>query len=167
MSFDIRLNPGNFSFLIREPFCVFECDNFLERSEYNQLNSEFPVKNYFTRAYSDKGGKSYLNNYAPEFSSFIASSPAWEAFFQNFCQPAFVNCLYDLANSLPNERPSFERKPWRLVTGLDNRRKKLPMAVIRKLIGRLGGYTPVSVAFEFSYLENGCFIPPPPTFREN
>ena len=141
MSFENRLNPSNFSFLTREPFCVFECDNILERSEYNQLNSEFPAKNFFTRAYSDKGGKSHLNNYTPEFSSFIASSTVWRAFFQRFTQPACVNCLYDLVNSLPNERPAYERKPWRPVAGLDNQRKKLSMAGFRKLVGRVGNWT--------------------------
>jgi hypothetical protein len=159
MNMAVKLPPEKFKVRILDPFFVFEVEDFFSPAEYETLRAEFPDKSLFPQAHVDRGHKSFLNNSRPEFAEFLKTSRAWTAFCRSFLDPTAVKQFYDLVAPLPSERPASQRKPWRLV--VDPIAKRDPgNGWLLNLQGRLGGYTPVTMSFEFSYLETGCYIPP-------
>jgi hypothetical protein len=159
MFHDTKLTRKNFDIDIAEPFPVFEIGDILDRSDYRQLLAEFPAKSLFPRAYVDKGNKSFLDNRRPEFFEFLKTSPIWAAFYRRFFDPEVTRKLYEIVAPMPSERPPHQNLPWK-VTLSPNRRRSRMGQPIQRVLGRIMGYTPATVGFEFSYLEAGCFIPP-------
>lgn len=158
MNFETQALRENFSLFIEQPFPVFEIENFLKAQDYERLNDEFPDKAVFPKAHS-RGNKSYLDNQRKEFFKFLSRSPAWSEFYQLFYRPDVVAQFYQLANGFSSERPERERQPWKVIKN-PSRPRKRSSSKFHKFLGGLRGYTPVSLGFEFSYLDKGCFIPP-------
>jgi hypothetical protein len=156
--FNQKIVPANFGLFIKEPFPVFEIENFLSPDEYRKLRDEFPEKKLFPHA-SSRGNKSRLDNQHMEFFEFMKTSAIWRSFHELFYRPEVVEQCFKLTASLPSERPAHERFPWKLV-GHPNRRRASTGHAVAKSFGRWFRYTPVTLGFEFSYLDNGCFIPP-------
>lgn len=153
-----KVSKDNFSLFIEQPFPVFEIESFLNIQDFERLNDEFPNKTIFPKAHS-RGNKSYLDNQRREFFKFLSRSTTWRDFYGLFHRPDVVTQFYQLANSFPSERPEREQQPWKIIRNPRRPRKRRPSKV-HNVLGRMMGYTPVSLGFEFSYLDKGCFIPP-------
>lgn len=158
MEFSKKVSRDNFSLFIEQPFPVFEIKDFLKAKDYDRLNNEFPNKAIFPKAHS-RGNKSYLDNQQQELFDFLARTPAWREFYDIFHRPDVVAQFYRLANSFPSERSDRERQAWKLTHDPRLPRKR-GYSRFHNALGRLVRYTPVSLGFEFSYLDKGCFIPP-------
>lgn len=159
MNFYGKIDLKNLSVCIKNPFFIFEHKNFLDLSQYKALDRAFPEKDLFPKRHEGRGDKAFLNNSTDEFASFVSGSPEWNAFFQNFTNKDCIDKFYKMSMDVDSERPPYQCKPWKLVTNSIFFRKQR-FKYLRRMIGRLFGYTPVVLKLEFSYLENGCWIPP-------
>jgi hypothetical protein len=156
------LRLDSFTIKIPDPFLVFETRDVLDEAEYQALRQEFPAKAVFPGIYADKGNKRFLSNFSPDFFEVLENAPSWRALYSRLCDPDVVTALWQVANSAPSNRPASQRMPWRIAWDPNKvAPKKKGLSNLRKrLAGRLSSYTPVRIGFEFSYLENGCFVPP-------
>lgn len=155
------LSHDRLSVEILEPFFIFEIHDLFDHEIYESLDAQFPKKSEFPATWLDRGGKYYMSNKMPEFAEFTKKTPIWAQLYDRLSDPLIIAKLYELAHSVPSERPAREKKLWRF----DTRSKakwvtRKPMAQIRRLKSSLLGYTPVRLGLEFSYLESGCYIPP-------
>jgi hypothetical protein len=155
------LTKDKLGLAIHDPFFIFEFRNIFDPKTYDELNAHFPQKSVFPATWVDRGGKSHMNSNMPEFSGFTKSEPVWTKLYDRFTDPAVVQKFYELAHSVPSERPKSETRPWQL----DARAKpsgfmRRPRMKLRRWLSGLSGNTPVRLTFEFSYLEAGCYLPP-------
>jgi hypothetical protein len=159
MLHDRKLSGETFDLRIDDPFLVFEIADILDPKDFDELDRTFPSKSIFPRAYVDRGNKSFLDNQRPEFFAFLKTSPLWNSFYRKFFDPEIVQRFYSIASMVPSERPTHQNLRWKVVFSPDRVRTRTGKP-IQNLLARLRGYTAAEVGFEFSYLENGCFIPP-------
>jgi len=142
---------------IREPFFIFEFKDVFDRDIYDKLNASFPEKSVFPATWVNRGGKTYMNSAMPEFKRFTQQEPVWSKLHERFSDPDVVQKFYELAHSVPSERPKSETRPWLL----DKREKARNLVrKFRRWKAGLSGKTPVRLTVEFSYLEAGCYLPP-------
>lgn len=164
------------------PTVMFEIDDFLSDSTFNELASSFPNAhtNYRTHV---NGEKKYLENSKQAFWDVLATTPEWRQFYDDFCSGEVIDRLQAFAGPHITHRPAHERQPWRLKQPLRRRpglvgtiariihrrwSKSRPRRWWRILIARCPSifhmptrtYTAVELGFEFSILTDGDSIPP-------
>lgn len=154
------LTKDKLNVAIRDPFFIFEFGNVFDRNVYDELNAHFPKKAVFPATWVDRGGKSHMNSKMPEFAEFTRKTPIWQKLYESFSEPEVVQKFYELAHSVPSERPASENRPWKLTEKTFSGPFRKPLAKLNRLQHNLRGYTPARLTFEFSYLEAGCYIPP-------
>src|SRR5690554_3178932 len=99
---------------IRDPFFIFEFHDIFDSETYAALDAQFPKKSLFPATWVDRGGKSHMNSKMPEFAAFTNQTPIWKKLYESFSQSDIVQKLYKLTHSVPSERPSSEKKPWKI-----------------------------------------------------
>jgi hypothetical protein len=156
-----NLNDDRMSVSIRDPFFIFEFHDLFDRETYESIDAQFPRKSEFPATWANRGGKYHMNTKMPEYVELAKKAPVWPKLYNCFADPQVMDRLFALVHSVPSERPVGETKPWRIDTrpqpsGIARK----PLAQLRRLQSSMGGYTPVRLVFEFSYLESGCYIPP-------
>jgi hypothetical protein len=156
-----KISHEGLSVDLSDPIAIFEIKDFLLPSDYEQLSNDFPDKKLFTSSHKGRGDKLYMSNRVPEFHELLARSSAWRDFYERFADPSVINRLFQLTQGKPSDRPWYQRRPWRMVIDPDEMYSEEDTARWSvRARGILGGYTAVRLAFELSYLENGCYIPP-------
>jgi hypothetical protein len=151
----------NFSVELASPISIFEIKDFLSGPDYQELRDDFPDKERFSSSHEGLGDKLYMNNRQPQFHELLKHSPTWREFYQRFADPEIIGGLYELTQTRSSDRSWRQRRPWRLVVdphAISSREEAGRWSTRAR--GILGGYTPVRLAVELSYLENGCYIPP-------
>lgn len=154
--FNFPQNLKKFDFLIEEPFTVFEKFNFFNEDEFDKLQKEFPSENFFQSKHSI-GSKKYLNNKDDNFWSFLESSNAWNNFYNYVNSEKFLNEIFNLCKK--NLDFIDERKNIKSIKFKKEVKKDFLNRLIRKFKQIFGNYE-VRLAFEFSLMKNGDFIPP-------
>lgn len=156
-----KLDRASFDVEITDPFFIFEIESFFTASFFDALKTEFPDKSLFSASHDDRGGKSYLNNRMPQFFDFIELAPSWGKLYKHFAAETVITKLWGMANVVASERPHQQTRPWRLARDPDlPGRVRTGDKIFTRIKGVLSSMTPVQMGFEFSHLENGCYIPP-------
>lgn len=151
------ISADRISKVSREPFFIFEVDNFFRPETFKELDRQFPKKLDFAEKRTH-GDKYPMGSNTEEYIEFTKKVPIWAQLYDHFSDTAVVARFFELANSVPSERVARQKKPWRLAHS--PRPRGVPIAQLLRLQGSLAGYTPTRLNFEFSYLELGCYIPP-------
>ncbi len=141
---------------IDKPFSIFEKNNFFDDMFYKKLHQEFPKEKYFYNRHK-LGNKKYLNNKDDNFNIFLKESNSWSKFYYEINSKKFLNEIFLLCKNrlfLINERKKVKSIDFKL-----NANSNFLKRVIRKIKRFLGIYE-VRLAFEFSLMKNGDFIPP-------
>ena len=141
---------------IDKPFSIFEKNNFFDNEFYNTLSQEFPKEEYFYNKH-DLGNKKYLNNKDSNFNIFLKKSNAWQNFYNEVNSKKFLNEIFLLCKNRLfsiNERKNIRSIDFKL-----NPNSNFLNRAIRKIKSLMGIYE-VRLAFEFSLMKNGDFIPP-------
>jgi len=141
---------------IDQPFNIFEKNNFFDSDFYNKLSQEFPKEEYFYNKH-ELGNKKYLNNKDRNFNIFLKESNSWYKFYSEVNSKKFLNEIFLLCKNRLfsiNERKNIRSIDFKLNPNLN-----LLSRAIRKIKSFMGIYE-VRLAFEFSLMKNGDFIPP-------
>tara|TARA_Y100000294_G_scaffold46549_1_gene43211 strand:+ start:309 stop:1097 length:789 start_codon:yes stop_codon:yes gene_type:complete len=138
------------------PFTLFEMENFLDQKLYESLRKEFPDRSYFTKCY-DKGNKICLDNNDPKFFKFIEQSKTWKLFYQTFNSEANIKKFFHLL--LPDLKRIPQRKKIKNIKLFNQWNLDYKSKVYNKILNLIGTKF-VKVKFQFSRIQNNCFIPP-------
>lgn len=156
-----KFNIKSADIIILNPFLIFEFHNIFDIDTLQKLKVGFPDKSLFPGRYLNKGGKFHFHSTTKEFAVFVNDSPVWRELYQYFSKPSVVAAFYALTQLVPSERNILERNPWQLCSRLEQK------GFFQKWVSRFGslkakllGRTQVYLTFEFSYMEQGCHIPP-------
>ena len=148
-----------------DPFPLFEIENILDEKTYKELLEEFPDSSFFNKKRAKLGNKSSLSCIDSSFFEFLEQSSIWKSFYLTMNSETMVKKLFRLMmndlNKIP-ERSIFPRK----IT-LENIKlvKKWRLDRLSKLYNKISYlFKPktnrIRIFFEFSRLENDCFVPP-------
>lgn len=160
MNFLKKISLTNADVVICEPFPIFEFHNLFDVSIFRKLQAEFPDKTLFPGRYLENGGKFHWNSTTREFNDFLEKSPIWKDLFQLFSKPEIVAEFYALTQQVPSERTPAARKPWQLCFGEKDGFLQGVRNTMDGLKARLLDRIQVRLLFEFSCMEQGCYIPP-------
>jgi len=152
--------PQNFDeldFYTKDPFFLFEKNNFLEPELFKQLDENFPEDVDFEKSYYGKGGKKHLENKGNGFLEFIESNSCWRSFYEEISSPNVLAQMFNLWNlaEIPNERQGYYKNPWVYSSCRSKMLRKSHKAILR-LIRR----NSVRLGFEFSRIPQDGYIPP-------
>ena len=154
--FDLPKNLDLFDVNIDKPFTIFEKYNFFKKHHYEKLYDEFPPEKYFTKKH-DLGSKKYFNSKDLNFNKFLQTSKSWSEFYDIVNSENFLNEIFNLCkknlNEI-NERKKIKKIQFKQIVKTDFISK-----LLRKFKQLFGIYE-LRLAFEFSLLKNGDFIPP-------
>lgn len=150
------VNIKKFDFLIEKPFTIFEKKNFLPEALYDSLGQEFPSESYFRSKHS-LGTKKYFNNKDDQFKLFLDNSKTWKEFYENFNSEKTLKNIFEICKD--HLRFIDRRKKINSIDFQYKVRKNFVSKLIRK-IKQIFGIYEVTLAFEFSLMKNGDFIPP-------
>jgi len=144
-------------FYAKEPFFLFEKNNFLDYELFKQLDETFPKDVDFEKSFYGKGGKKHIENKGDGFSRFIENNPCWKSFYEEISSPNVLTQLFNLwsLSELPDERQDYYKNPWVYSpynTKVLIKAHKAVLRLIKKNSVRLG--------FEFSRIPSGGYIPP-------
>lgn len=145
-----------FEVYIDKPFTIFEKKKLLKNDHYQKLYDEFPLDDFFDNAHS-LGNKKYFNDKDEKFSQFLESSLTWKNFYNYLNSEKFLNEIFGLCKKkldVIDERKKIKsiKYKFRINNGILSK-------IVRK-IKRKFGYYEVRLAFEFSMMKNGSYIPP-------
>ena len=160
MDFLKKISLMNADVVICEPFPIFEFHNLFDASIFCKLQAEFPDKTLFPGRYLENGGKFYMNGTTREFDDFLEKSPIWKDLFRVFYKPEIVADFYALTQQFSSERTPTERKRWQICFGKKDDFPEGARYTISALKARLLDRIQVRLGFEFSCMEQGCYIPP-------
>ena len=145
----------------QEPFVLFEIEKFLSPDFYESLRDTFPDHRHWAYKTHKNGRKCYLDQDAPEFSTFIAATPPWRALHDVFSEQDTCDHLYQLTKPYLGHRPGRERGAWRYKTKKKYPKLlKRPLRLLTNALARLPVTCPVRLRFEFSWVFDGASIPP-------
>lgn len=164
------------------PTVMFEFDDFLPKSTFDELARTFPGTHTIYRTHV-RGEKKYLENSKQAFWDVIGMAPAWRDLHDAFCSADMISRLQNFAAPHITHRPAHERQTWQLKQPLRRRQgligtmarlvhprwsKSSPRRWWRRLMARFPSFfqvpvrpsTAVELGFEFSILTDGDSIPP-------
>jgi len=113
----------NFNFVkFDKPFHYFYSDNFLAKSDYEELRKSFPPLDLFksvnkdsikNEEYKSKDGKFVLNTRGEEFNLIIEDLPYWKKFIEKIYSDHFLNKMRRVfLSELKEVAPDIAEKNW-------------------------------------------------------
>ena len=149
-------NLDDFDINIEYPFSVFEKNNLFDDTFYNKLLNEFPSEDYFKKVHA-LGNKKYFNNKDTDFNEFLKTSLTWKEFYNHLNSKKFLNQIFILCKE--NLKRIDERKQIKFIR-FNNKFNNNILDKILSKIKKIFGVFETRLAFEFSIMKNGSFIPP-------
>jgi hypothetical protein len=137
--------------LINEPFLVCSIDDFLDEKLYEELFNCFPPKDFFVNPNPDKGNKIALDGRSDRVQQYIETNSIWKKFTESINSNESSKFFKSLFDSHIPKRDLFQNRSW--ITDLNFYKTK--SEIDRDLDANYIRYS-----FEFSYMENGAYIPP-------
>lgn len=153
---DLPKNLKDFDINIEYPFTIFEKKNLFEDTFFNKLLNGFPSEGYFKNTHT-LGNKKYFNNNDTDFNEFLNTSSTWNKFYNHLNSKKFLNEIFNLCKD--NLKRIEQRKQIKTIRINKKSNNNLFDKFLRKIKKGFGVYE-TRLAFEFSIMKNGSYIPP-------
>ncbi len=93
------INLNNINKIFKNPFVIFEVENFLNDNDFNKIKNEFfdlddHLKKKFEGVRENKDLKFCVNSFNPEYQNYIISNPILKQLHEEIVSEKFMNYLF-------------------------------------------------------------------------